>query len=83
MPSCHDVALVEGVLGRVAQGDELIAPVDVGDGEVRGPGCRAMSSVARPPQLVCERVQLAGIRGAMKAADAHVDRMDLTPAETS
>ena len=76
-----DAALVEGIFRGVPQRDEVVVALAVGEVEAGGPAHRFERRLARPFQLLGERLELAAARRAVEAADAHVDRMDLAPAE--
>ena len=81
-PAVRDqAAAVDRVLARLAQRDELVVALEVGESSaavqrtVSSAISRARSSGS------AQRPQLALRRHAVEAADAHVDRVDLAAAD--
>ena len=73
-------ALVERVFVGVAQRDELVVLLELGELEAGDPSDRLIA-LARATSSARRAAQLALRRHAIESADPHVDRMDLAPAE--
>ena len=76
-----DAALVERIFVRVSQRDKSVVPLALGKVEPSGPAHGFDRCIARPFEAFGERLEFAPARRAVEAADAHIDRMDLAPAE--
>ena len=77
----NQAALIERVLGRVAERHELVVLLEVGHVEGRDPANRVERLLAGPLECADERRQLGSRRHPVEAADAHVHGMDLAAAD--
>jgi hypothetical protein len=73
-----DAAGVDRVLVRLRQRHELVVALVVGEVEARGDAHRLERDLPRALERLHELCELALARHAVPAADAYVDRMDLT-----
>ena len=76
-----DVAFAERIFVRMAHRDEDVVALAVGEVEPGDPAHDLARGVAPPFQRLGKLGELALLRHAVEAADAHVDRMDLASAD--
>jgi hypothetical protein len=76
-----DLPLVEGVLLRVAEGDELVILLDFRELEARDEPDGLLGELEGADQLRPHREELLGLRAAVEAADPDVHGVDLAAPE--
>src|SRR6266700_3670906 len=69
--------LIQGVFGGMAQRNKLVVLLETWKGQLRGPAYRFQRSVPPPLQLLCELAKFLLRRHLIKAANTHVDGMNL------
>src|SRR5688572_25595578 len=77
----HDPPFIERVFTFMAKGDELVVAFELGYGEGSDPLEAFGTRLPGPAELGQEWLELRLGRGPIKAAHAHVDRMNLAPPE--
>ena len=77
----HQASLVERILVRVTQRDELVVLLEVGKRETGGPAHRILRRRHAPFEIRAQRVEFAAPRQSVETAHAHVDGVDFATAD--